>query len=236
MITLTTSVYEKDFRFVLNKENWFYNYKNDLITKKIVIINNINNIDEFLLLKKEFENDFEFYYSSDYIDKIHKTFNVLLSPQDISHYYSIHHYTSLLVNENEYGFHVSADCSIVGENLSDFFENSIELFNVDESVKSTTIFWVAPEFMESVGKNEEDYHNIQKRHEKFYFSHVFSDPVYFYKKSTLSKCDLTYTTQLHPCLPYAVNSFEYRLTNYYISQNIYRAVYKSNLYFIHKSF
>lgn len=236
MITLSTSVYEKDFRFILNKNNWFYNFKNPSISKKIVIINNINNIDEFLLLKKEFENDFEFYYSSEYIDKIQKTFNVLLSPQDISHYYSIHHYTSLLVNENEYGFHVSPDCSIVGENLSDFFENSIELFNSDESVKSTSIFWVAPEFMESVGKNEEDYHNIQKRHKKFYFSKVFGDPVYFYKKSTFSKCDFTNITQLHPCPSYGVNSFEYRLTNHYISQNNYRAVYKSNLYFIHKSF
>jgi hypothetical protein len=236
MITLSTSAYEKDFRSTLNKDGWFYKFQHPLVTKKIVIVNNIINVEEFYNLKKEFENDFEFYISSEYIDKIHDAFRVLLNPQDISHYYSIHHYTSLLVNENHYGFHVSPDCSIVGENISNYFEDSIELFNSDESVKSTSIFWVPPEFMESVGKNEENYHNIQKRHEKFYFSKVFGDAVYFYKKNTFSKCDFTNTNQLHPCLPYGKNSFEYRLTNHYISQNNYRAVYKSNLYFIHKSF
>jgi hypothetical protein len=235
MITLSTSAYEKDFRTTLNKDGWFYKFKHPLVTKKIVIVNNIDNFEEFFNLKKEFENDFEFYTSSEYMDKIHETFKVLLSPQDISHYYSFQHYTSLLVNENEYGFHVGPDCTIVGENLYDFFEDSIELLNSDESVKSTSIFWVAPEFMESVGKNEETYYNIQKRHEKFYFSKVFADHVYFYKKRNFFKCDFTNTNQLHPCVPYGKNSFEDRLTNHYISQNNYRAVYKSNLYYIHKS-
>ena len=40
MITLVTTVYEKDFEFVLNTDSWFFNYTNELITKKIVLINN----------------------------------------------------------------------------------------------------------------------------------------------------------------------------------------------------
>ena len=55
MITLSTTVYEKNFKFVLNDQSWFYKYKSPLVTKKNVTINNIKNVDEFLELKKIFE-------------------------------------------------------------------------------------------------------------------------------------------------------------------------------------
>ena len=236
MITLTTSAYEKDFRFTLNKNNWFYKFKNPLITKKIVIVNNIGSMEEFSELKKEFENDFEFYTSSEYVTQINESFNVLLSPEDISHYYSIHHYTALLVNNNNYCFHVSPDCNIICENLSIFFEKSILLFNSDKNSISTTLSWVSPEMIDSVGKKEQSEYDNLKHNSDFFCSKNFSDQVYFYNVNRLKKVDFTNTKFLHPFPSYGINSFEYRLTNYMIVNHMYRGIFKNKSHYIHKSF
>ena len=236
MITLSTSAYEKDFKSTLNKENWFYKVKNPLITKKIVIINNISSIDEFLILKKEFEKDFEFYFSSEYISQINDTFNVLLNPTDVSHHYSIHHYTAILVNNNNYCLHVSPDCLIVGDHLSDFFQNSILLLDTDDDVLTTTLSWLPPEKLDDLGNHCQKEFNIKKTNNFFYFTKVFSDQVYFYKVDKLKKCDFTITSSSHPFPTYGINSFEYRLTNHLIKKNNYRSIYKNKIYYIHKSF
>ena len=52
MITLVTTVYEKDFEHILNFDSWFFKYTNDLINKKIVLINNIESLDKFNSLKE----------------------------------------------------------------------------------------------------------------------------------------------------------------------------------------
>jgi hypothetical protein len=236
MITLSTSAYEKDFKFTLNKNNWFYKIQNPLITKKIVIVNNIDSIDEFLILKKEFENDFEFYTSSDYITEIHNTFNVLMSSTDTPYYYSIHHYTALLVNNDNYCFHVSPDCKIICENLSEFFEKSILLFNSDKNSISTTLSWVPPEMSDIVGKNEQSGYDNSKHNDDFFCSKNFSDQVYFYNVNRLKKVDFTNTKSLHPFPSYGINSFEYRLTNYMIVNHMYRGIFKNKSHYIHKSF
>ena len=128
MITLSTTVYEKNFKFVLNDQSWFYKYKSPLVTKKNVTINNIKNVDEFLELKKIFEEEFEFFYSKEFIDKINKTFNVSMDPDEKSYYYSVQHYTnSLINNKNKFTFYVGADCTIFSKDLSDYLSDSIEL-------------------------------------------------------------------------------------------------------------
>lgn len=237
MITLSTSVYEKDFKFTLNKNNWFYNFKSPSISKKIVIINNINNIDEFLLLKKEFENDFEFYYSSEILSDINKTFNLNIDISEPSYYYSVHHYSTIIVNTiNEYTFHVSSDCIIHSDNFEEFFNKSIDILNSDETVITTTMSWLTPENINSLGEHCQKEFNIQKTNDNFYFTKVMSDQVYFYKTEKLKKCDFTNTNYLHPSPIYGINSFEYRLTNYFITNNKYRALYKNKSYYTHKSF
>jgi len=233
MITLTTTVYEKDFRIILNKENWFYNYKNDLITKKNVIVNNIQNIDEFISLKKEFENDFNFFYSSDYLDKINQTFNLNVNTNEPSYYYSVQHYTNILINENKYSFYVGADCTIVSNSLELFLKRSIDLLKTEESVMSTTLPWVKPEMSDSVGIGEQG--SIEKLISDFYLSKVFSDQVYFIDTDKIKKADFTITERLHPIPEYGINGFEYRLTNHLITNNNYRAIYKGDSHYIHKS-
>jgi hypothetical protein len=237
MITLSTTVYEKDFKFVLNKESWFYKFQNPLVTKKNVIINNINNIDEFLELKKTFENEFEFFYSKEFIDEINKTFNVGINPEEKSYYYSVQHYTNALVNnQNKFTFYVGPDCAIFSNGLSDYFNNSIKLLESNQDIISTTLPWVEPEMADNVGNHEQNFFNITKRNEKFYMSKIFSDQVYFINTDKIKNFDFTITQKLHSIPEYGINGFEFRLTNNLIQNNNYRAIYKGEAYYKHESF
>jgi hypothetical protein len=237
MITLSTTVYEKDFKIILNKESWFYKYQNPLITKKNIIINNINNNEEFLKLKKEFETDFDFFYSNEYIDKINKTFNVSINPHDKSYYYSVQHYTNVLINnQNKFTFYVGPDCNIFSDNLLDYFNDSIKILESDSEIISTTLPWVKPEMVDTIGNHEQNIFNIDKKNDKFYMSKIFSDQVYFINTDKIKNTDFTITQYLHSFPEYVINGFEFRLTNNLILNNNYRAIYKSDSHYIHESF
>jgi hypothetical protein len=237
MVTLSTTVYEKDFKFVLNKESWFYKYQNPLVVKKNVIINNINNIDEFLELKKTFEKHFEFFYSNEFVDEINKTFNISITPDEKSYYYSVQHYTNALINkENKFSFYVGPDCVISSNDLSDYFNDSINLLESDHDIISTTLPWVEPQIVDTLGNHEQDFFNITKRNDKFYMSKIFSDQVYFINTDKIKKIDFTITQSLHPIPEYGMNGFEFRLSNNLIQNNNYRAIYKGGLHYKHESF
>jgi hypothetical protein len=250
MVTLTTTVYEKDFRFVLNKESWFYNYKNNLITKKNIIINNITNVEEFLTLKKEFENYFDFYYSSDYVDRINQTFNLNININEPSYYYSVQHYTNVLINPNNFSFYVGADCTIVSDNITKFIDESIKILNSKDYILSTTLSWCEhwkktsvpneiPQEVTCVGEWEQintPSYTEDKALNDFWCCGGFSDQVYFIDTNKIKKADFTITEHLRQFPNYGINSFEFRLTNHYIINNKYRAIYKGDSHYIHNSF
>jgi hypothetical protein len=236
MINLVTTVYEKDFKFVLNKKNWFHNFNNPLILNKIVIINNIKSLNEFEKLREEFKDVFIFYYSEEFLNKSNDLFKIGIDKNHKYYYYSIQHYTNIVLSENDgkYVFYVGPDCNIKSENLTDFFNNSIEILNKDDSVISTTLPWC--DNFDSVGNHEQNFFKIDKKDEKFYFSKIFSDQVYFTKIEKIKNIDFSIIESLHDFPDYSVNSFEYRLTNFLIKNNNYRSIFKTKDYYIHKSF
>jgi hypothetical protein len=234
MITLITTVYEKDFEHILNTDSWFFNYTNELITKKIILINNIQNLDKFNYLKEKFYNDFEFYYTEDYIDTINKTFKLNVNKNEKSYYYSVQHYCTLLLSQTNYIFYVGPDCKIYSENLINFFENSIKTMSTDDDIIVTTLFWDKLNLLEQTVKHEEA--TITKKNDVFFLSKIFSDQVYFISKNKGLSIDFTNENELHQFPQYGINSFEYRLTNYLITNKKYRGIIKDNSYYIHKSF
>jgi hypothetical protein len=208
---------------------------NPLITEKNIIINNITNYEEFLVLKKEFSDYFNFYDSINYLDEINEVFNVKLNVNDPSYFYSVQHYVNMLVNKkNSFSFYVGPDCKIISNDLTDYLEKSMELINLDETIISTTIPWTTPEISDSVGIHEQG--DIEKKYDEFYLSKVFSDQVYFVNTERIKNSDLTITAQLHPFPQYGINGFEFRLTNDFILNDKYRAIYKDNSYYSHNSF
>lgn len=234
MITLVTTIYEKDFEYILNTNSWFFNYTNDLISNKIILINNVQNLDKFNPLKEKFDKDFDFYYTEDYIDIINDTFNLNINKNEKSYYYSVQHYCSLILCQTNYLFYVGADCKIHSDNLTDFFQNSIKTINNDDDIISTTIFWNDLNLLSQAVRNEEL--TITKKNDTFYLSKIFSDQVYFISKNKVLLIDFTNENNLHTFPDYAINSFEYRLTNYLITNKKYRGIIKNGSYYIHKSF
>lgn len=234
MISLCTTIYEKDFDIVLNKKSWFYNFNHDLIDQKNIFINNIQSIDKFIKLKEEYKNDFVFFPSLNYIDSINDKLNIKISSGDKSFFYSIQHFTQLITSTNKFTFYVGPDCNISNNILDDYFLNSIDILQNEYDVLSTTIPW-HPDFYDlKVGEHEQQ--GINKYNNKFYYSKVFSDQVYFIDNRKLQNINFNILENLHDIPIYAINSFEFRITNFLIKHNYFRAIYKTNNYYTHKSF
>ncbi len=72
MITLTTILYEGNFDEILSDESWFINFKSQLITNKIIVVNNLISKDRFLTKLNNLinRNDFEIIYVDEFKDMV----------------------------------------------------------------------------------------------------------------------------------------------------------------------
>jgi hypothetical protein len=63
---ISTTLYEKNFRDILEEKNWFFNIESQIIDKKLFIVNNINpeSMDEFRILENKFSSHISYLFSS----------------------------------------------------------------------------------------------------------------------------------------------------------------------------
>lgn len=234
---LSTTIYEKNFRQVLNPDSWFFSTKNNLIAKKTIIVNNVSSLLELNSLKDLISEEVEFISSDLICQEALDFFNCDLSRSESSYWYSIQHFCGLydsFKKGEEFFFHIGADCTPFFENLENYIEDSMRLLNSDESVLATTIPWSEGDFTET-GMHEQNIYNITKRSDLFWFSKVFSDQIFFTSVSRMKQVDFNIKENIHPFPGYGGDSFEKRLCNYMIVSDKYRSIYKKNHY-IHKSF
>jgi len=238
-VLLTTTLYEKNFRQVLTPENWFFRSESDYFIDRVFIVNNVNSREEFDILQKKFQHLAKFVWSDLIWKESLSKFNSEMSQNEIGYWYSIQHFCSLyhaIENKVDYVFSVGSDCTMSNFSMDDFIEDSIKILKEDKSVLLTTIPWCEGDFTPA-GENEQGYHDIKKRSDKFYFSHCVSDQVFFTSPQKIidQRVDFNILKDLHPFPGYGGNSFEKRFCNYLITSCSYRAVYKKHHY-IHKSF
>ena len=234
---LTTALYEKNFRHVLKSDNWFFNFKSDIITKKLFIVNNISSQIEFNLLKEEFKDKAHFVYSDDIWEDAVSAFNCDLYKGEMSYWYSIQYFCALYIGLQEnidYVFNVGADCSMSDLEMEDYLLDSISILDKDPSVLLTTIPWTKGDF-EPTGHHEQNIYDITKRHDLFWFSKVVSDRVFLSSAKKLQGANFNIKADIHPFPGYGGNSFEKRLCNHLIISDCYRAIYKKYDYH-HESF
>ena len=234
---LTTTLYEKNFRQILKSDNWFFNVKSSLITKKLFIVNNIISHEEFNSLKEEFLDRAEFVYSDDIWREAVSAFSCDLHPGEMSYWYSVQYFCALYVGLQEgikYVLNVGSDCIMSDLEIEDYLADSASLLDSDSSVLLTTIPWSEGNF-EATGHHEQNIYNITKRHDLFWFSKVVSDQVFFSSPQKLQGANFNIKEDLHPFPGYGGNSFEKRLCNHLITADCYRAIYKKYNYH-HKSF
>lgn len=234
---LTTTLYEKNFRQILKPDNWFFNFKSSIITKKLFIVNNISSHTEFNLLKEEFKDRADFVHSDDIWEDSVKAFNCDLYQGEMSYWYSIQYFCALYVGLQEgidYVFNVGADCYMSDLEMEDYLIDSISILEKDPSVLLTTIPWTKGDF-EPTGHHEQNIYDITKRHDLFWFSKVVSDRVFLSSAKKLQGANFNIKEDLHPFPGYGGYSFEKRLCNHLITADCYRAIYKKYDYF-HESF
>jgi hypothetical protein len=236
-LILATTIYEKNFKQVLTNDNWFFKIEIPSITKKICIVNNLNSYDEFKLLEQKFEHKAEFVYCDDIWLEAVSAFDCDLHPGEISYLYSIQYFCALYValkKNVKYVLNVGADCRISDLEIEDYIVESASLIDSDPSVLLTTIPWSEGDF-ETTGNHEQDTYGITKRHDRFWFSKVVSDQVFFSSPQKLQGANFNIKENLHSFPGYGGDSFEKRLCNYLVKADCYRAIYKKYNYY-HKSF
>jgi hypothetical protein len=241
MITLSTIVYEGNFRKLLQEDSWFLNYKSKYISKKRLNFNNVYSVEEFYSLLDKVKNEqIEVVDVSVQSENANNFFKINTDLNTYGYNYIMPYFTDLLTISTEYVFNVASDCQDRINFNDDFFENSINILNEDDDVMVTTLPWNDSD-SNLLGGGEQkhtDSININKNidikvNDNFWFSKVMSDQVFVAKIEKLKKCDFTITQNLHPYPSYGGFAFEIRLGNHFMINDKYRAIFKTNGYYIH---
>lgn len=240
MIQLSSTLYEKNFRKVLHEDNWFLQYESKYISRKVYIVNNIYpaSRQELEQLKAKFNDQVVFVESTDIHRQSLRKFNSKMKQYELAWWFSIQYFCQMyfaLEQNIEFVLNVGADCTVYGDQLDEFISDSIEVIRTDPSVLLTSIAWQPGDFSQA-GNNEQTYHDIQKRHEKFWMSKVVSDQFFFCSPAKCLQVDFNVRKLLHPFPRYGGHSFEKNFTNFLIKNGFFRAIHKSKNYYIHQSF
>lgn len=241
-VILSTTIYEKSFRDVLNESHWFFKVESSRIYKKIIIVNNINS-DSRSELTRLIDKFSDKCYFIDHLDVKKESldrFNCDLREDEQSYWYSVQYFCQMLSTENlgcDYMLNVGADCKVQDYDIDDFIDDSIKILDNNDRVLLTTIPWAygnEGDFTET-GIHEQNIYDIQDRDESFWFSKVVSDQVFMTKTKKLLGGIFNIKENLHPFPVYGGDSFEKRFCNHLIKNDYLRAIYKKH-YYIHNSY
>jgi hypothetical protein len=246
-MVLNTVLYEKNFLDILNHQSFFFNFKNDIITKKVLTINNVLDpnllIDALESTKENFGYEFDYFFVEDYEKEAIEFFNLDIDKKKTKGYHYIMPYFSLMMYlKSGFVFNVSSDCSKKINVNESFLKSSIKLIDKNKKVPLTTLSWELPKELNSVGEWEQQQTFLyKKKSEKnlknFWYSSGFTDQVFIANIDMLKKIDYNILTNENPIYKgpsYCPNSWEKRVAEYMYKNNLYRGIFKDNKqYYIH---
>lgn len=245
MITLNTIVYEKNFREILSKDSWFFNFKSKLITKRSLTLNNINSkeelLEKILEMKKSFE--FDLIWVEENLETIKKKFNLEIDQNTIGYYYTIPYFAMLYSIKTEYVLNVASDC-MEDINVDDnFLEDSLEELKSNPLCSSTMVAWVKDNRIMENGKTvgQHEYDELVKSKEianpkKFTYTTGFTDQFFLANVEELKGKDYNLDpiySRSYQGPSYGGNCFERRIVGIQIYTGTYNCVHKSSNYYIH---
>lgn len=248
MITLNTIIYEGNFDKFLDENCWFFKFTSQLISKKMITVNNITSIEIFnekiSKLKEKF--DFDIFYVSENEDIIKKIYSLDINSETIGYVYTIPYFVAIENTTTQYILNVASDC------MGDIWVNdtfllaSINEITVNPICSTTMVSWTKHNYImgnkKTVGEHEENEtfrilnRNLESSN-NFTYTANFTDQFFFANIGDLKKIDYnipeTYSNQFYNGPDYGGNSFEKRMVAHQIQNNVYNCISKGNQYYIH---
>lgn len=245
MITLTTIIYEGNYKDVLNENSWFFRFESKYITNKLIIINNLSSIDEFTSLYNnlKLKHKFNFIYVQDYIKEVNDFFGIELSESVKGYVYTAPYFAMILNVDTKYVLNVASDCmdDIFLENT--FFEDSLIEFENNKNCSTTMLPWVKDnKIMKNglkIGEHEEmvfSLQNIRVEDKKFNYSLGFTDQFFLANIDKLKSVNYNLPEKYNETYKgpiYGGNCFEKRMVGHQSFTKTYNLIYNSNQYYIH---
>jgi hypothetical protein len=255
MITLTTILYEGNFRFHLKENPWFRNFKSKYITKKRLLVNNLESTQEFGDILNNLYNpeEVELVYVSDYADEVIDFFKLNINEGDLGYNYTVPYFVNIYTCTTPYFFNVSSDCCVDICVKDSFFEKSIRLLGADNDYVVTTLQteknWSTYGYPSFTSWESEQIHgkgvtcqgeweqiNIpgftkEQELEDFWCSATFWDGIFLANTNKLKSIDYQESfgyNSIQAVAPYGGRgAFENRIADYLMYKNVHRAMLKS---------
>jgi hypothetical protein len=255
MITLTTILYEGNFRFHLKENPWFREFKSKYVSKKRLLINNVSSTQELENILNDLYDpeEVELVYVKDHAEEVIDYFKLSTKEGDLGYNYTVPYFVNIYTCNTPYFFNVSSDCCVDICIEDSFFEKSIKLLDQDNSYPITALSWekdwsihgypdeITRRDITCVGQWEQvNIPNLSETLEDFWCSEVFWDGIFLANVDKLKSIDYQECSGANKKMavaPYGgKGSFECRIADYLRYQNIYRPILKSTTqYALHTS-
>lgn len=246
MITLTTILYENNFRFHLKENPWFKEFNSKYITKKRLLVNNLTSTQEFEDILNELYDpeEVELVYVSDYAEEVIDFFGLDTKEGELGYNYTVPYFVNIYTCNTPYFFNVSSDCCVDICVKDNFFEKSIKLLEQNNNYPVTALSWekdwsvygypdeIYRRDITCVGQWEQIHiSDLREELEDFWCSEVFWDGVFLAhvdKLKAINYQECIGANQKMAVAPYGgKGSFECRIADYLKYKNVYRPILKS---------
>jgi hypothetical protein len=252
-ITLVSTLYEGNFKQHLKDNSWFREFKSEYITKKRLIINNLDSTQELEDILNELydPSEVEIVYVEDHADRVIEKYKLNIDRNHPAYNFCVPYFVNIDTCETPYFFNVSTDCCIDIHIDDDYFVKSIDLlenhpeysvkglatipshckYSPDKSMAHPTHEVGEWGQMNCLGYDEE------KSLENFWVCNLFSDQVFVGKVNNFKKIDWNEGKGAYHLMPRdraGSEAFECKVSDYLRYSDCFIPLYKSKTtYFIH---
>lgn len=252
-ITLVSTLYEGNFKQHLKENPWFRQFKSKYITKKRLIINNLESTQELEDILNELydPSEVEIVYVEDHANRVIEKYKLNIDSNHPAYNFCVPYFVNIDTCETPYFFNVSTDCCIDIHIDDDYFVKSIDLlenhpeysvkglatipshckYSPDKSMEHPTHEVGEWGQMNCIGYTEE------RSLEHFWVCNLFSDQVFVGKVNNFKKVNWNEGMGAYNLMPRdraGNEAFECKVSDYLRYSDCFIPLYKSKTtYFIH---
>jgi hypothetical protein len=244
MITLTTIVYEGNFIETLNNDCWFFKFNSELITHKLIVVNNLTSTENFWskIEQLRVNNSFDIVMVDGNESFANRLFSLGIDKTTIGYVYTMPYFVLLSAISTPFILNVATDCMSDIFVDDEFLNKAINEINTNPLCSTVMVSWVKDNHTMgnglTVGQHEENETTSGLSNKNFNYTKGFTDQFFIGKLEHFKKIDYnidsSYSNTYNGPL-YGGNCFEKRVIGHMNYNNIYNCVFKGKQYYIHNN-